>query len=85
MAPGIRTACSDGPAGWITAGIASVGGNERRNADVSDPNRFSEREVQLLQELAERRNVLDARERQLEEREASIESSRTKVVEKQAN
>ena len=25
---------------------------------VGDPNRFSEREVQLLQELAERRNVL---------------------------
>ena len=50
---------------------------------LSDPNRFSEREVQLLQELAERRNVLDARERQLEEREALLKAAEQRLVEKQ--
>ena len=49
----------------------------------SDPNRFSEREVQLLQELAERRNVLDARERQLEEREALLKAAEQGLVERQ--
>ena len=49
----------------------------------SDPNRFSEREVQLLQELAERRNVLDGRERQLEEREALLKAAEQRLVEKQ--
>ena len=51
---------------------------------VGDPNRFSEREVQLLQELAERRNVLDAREKQLEEREVLLKAAEQKLLEKQA-
>ncbi|PPR65098.1 MAG: hypothetical protein CFH10_00011 [Alphaproteobacteria bacterium MarineAlpha4_Bin2] len=50
---------------------------------INDPNRFSEREVQLLQELAERRNVIDARERQLEEREALLKAAEQRLVEKQ--
>ncbi len=50
---------------------------------IKDPNRFSEREVQLLQELAERRNVLDARERQLDEREALLSAAEQKLEEKQ--
>jgi len=50
---------------------------------IKDPNRFSEREVQLLQELAERRDVLDARERQLEEREALLKAAEQRLVEKQ--
>lgn len=56
------------------------------NADtplVGDPNRFSEREVQLLQELAERRNVLESRERELEEREALLKAAEQRLVEKQ--
>ena len=50
---------------------------------VGDPNRFSEREIQLLQELAERRNVLDAREQQLEEREALLKAAEQRLLEKQ--
>ena len=50
---------------------------------VGDPNRFSEREVQLLQELAERRTVLDAREQELEEREALLKAAEQKLLEKQ--
>jgi flagellar motility protein MotE (MotC chaperone) len=50
---------------------------------LSDPNRFSEREVQLLQELAERRKVLDAREQQLEEREVLLRAAEQRLVEKQ--
>ena len=50
---------------------------------VGDPNRFSEREVQLLQELAERRTFLDAREQQLEEREALLNAAEQKLLEKQ--
>ena len=49
----------------------------------NDPNRFSEREVQLLQELAERRNVIDLRERQLEEREALLKAAEQRLIEKQ--
>ena len=50
---------------------------------LGDPNRFSEREVQLLQELAERRTVLDAREKQLEEREVLLKAAEQRLVEKQ--
>jgi len=50
---------------------------------VGDPNRFSEREVQLLQELAERRNTLDEREQQLVEREALLKAAEQRLVEKQ--
>jgi flagellar motility protein MotE (MotC chaperone) len=50
---------------------------------LSDPNRFSEREVQLLQELAERRTVLDAREQQIEEREVLLRAAEQRLVEKQ--
>ena len=50
---------------------------------LGDPNRFSEREVLLLQELAERRTVLDARERELEEREVLLRAAEQRLVEKQ--
>jgi flagellar motility protein MotE (MotC chaperone) len=50
---------------------------------LGDPNRFSEGEVQLLQELAERRTVLDAREQQLEEREVLLRAAEQRLVEKQ--
>jgi flagellar motility protein MotE (MotC chaperone) len=50
---------------------------------LGDPNRFSEREVQLLQELAERRTVLDGREQQLEEREVLLRAAEQRLVEKQ--
>ena len=51
---------------------------------LGDPNRFSEREVQLLQELAERRTVLDAREQRLEEREVLLKAAEQRLVEKQS-
>lgn len=70
------------------SGGAPPGSTPLQETDVetpvlSDPNRFSEREVQLLQELAERRVVLDAREQQLEEREALLKAAEQRLVEKQ--
>ena len=70
---------SDGP----PPGTTPLQETDAETPVISDPNRFSEREVQLLQELAERRNVLDARERQLEEREALLKAAEQRLVEKQ--
>ena len=70
---------SDGP----PPGTTPLQETDAETPVLSDPNRFSEREVQLLQELAERRNVLDARERQLEEREALLKAAEQRLVEKQ--
>ncbi len=70
---------SDGP----PPGTTPLQETDAETPIFSDPNRFSEREVQLLQELAERRNVLDARERQLEEREALLKAAEQRLVEKQ--
>ena len=70
---------SDGP----PPGTTPLQETDAETPILSDPNRFSEREVQLLQELAERRNVLDARERQLEEREALLKAAEQRLVEKQ--
>ncbi len=70
---------SDGP----PPGTIPLQETDAETPVFSDPNRFSEREVQLLQELAERRNVLDARERQLEEREALLKAAEQRLVEKQ--
>ena len=70
---------SDGP----PPGTTPLQETDAETPVLSDPNRFSEREVQLLQELAERRNVLDAREQQLEEREALLKAAEQRLVEKQ--
>ena len=70
---------SDGP----PPGTTPLQETDAETPVLSDPNRFSEREVQLLQELAERRNVLDARERQLEEREALLKAAEQRLVENQ--
>ncbi len=80
-APGANEApsVSDGP----PPGATPLQETDAETPILSDPNRFSEREVQLLQELAERRNVLDAREQQLEEREALLKAAEQRLVEKQ--
>ena len=77
--PGQNANVSDGP----PPGTTPLQETDAETPVLSDPNRFSEREVQLLQELAERRNVLDARERQLEEREALLKAAEQRLVEKQ--
>ena len=77
--PGQNANVSDGP----PPGTTPLQETDAETPILSDPNRFSEREVQLLQELAERRNVLDARERQLEEREALLKAAEQRLVEKQ--
>ena len=71
-----------------SGGGAPPGSTPLQETDVEtpvlgDPNRFSEREVLLLQELAERRTVLDAREQQLEEREVLLKAAEQRLVEKQ--
>ncbi len=71
-----------------SGGRAPPGSTPLQETDVEtpvlgDPNRFSEREVQLLQELAERRTVLDAREQRLEEREVLLKAAEQRLVEKQ--
>ncbi|MEC8163727.1 MAG: flagellar protein FlbB [Pseudomonadota bacterium] len=75
----------DGPADseGLPPGSRPLEETNKETPIVGDPNRFSEREVQLLQELAERRNVLDAREQQLEEREALLKAAEQRLLEKQ--
>lgn len=69
--------------GGIPPGSRPLEETDVETPSFGDPNRFSEREVQLLQELAERRTVLDSRERQLDEREALLKAAEQRLVEKQ--
>lgn len=71
------------PAGGVPVGARAMQETSSAAPVVGDPNRFSEREIQLLQELAERRHVLESRERELEEREALLKAAEQRLVEKQ--
>ena len=87
--PAMAQQSNEGQAGSDSSGGgAPPGSTPLQETDVEtpvlgDPNRFSEREVQLLQELAERRTVLDAREQRLEEREVLLKAAEQRLVEKQ--
>ena len=74
---------SDSSAGGAPPGSTPLQETDVETPVLGDPNRFSEREVLLLQELAERRTVLDAREQQLEEREVLLKAAEQRLVEKQ--
>jgi len=74
---------SDSSGGGAPPGSTRLQETDVETPVLGDPNRFSEREVQLLQELAERRTVLDAREQRLEEREVLLKAAEQRLVEKQ--
>ena len=74
---------SDSSEGGAPPGSTPLQETDVETPVLGDPNRFSEREVQLLQELAERRTVLDAREQRLEEREVLLKAAEQRLVEKQ--
>ncbi len=74
---------SDSSGGGAPPGSTPLQETDVETPVLGDPNRFSEREVQLLQELAERRTVLDAREQRLEEREVLLKAAEQRLVEKQ--
>ena len=74
---------SDSSGGGAPPGSTPLKETDVETPVLGDPNRFSEREVQLLQELAERRTVLDAREQRLEEREVLLKAAEQRLVEKQ--
>jgi flagellar motility protein MotE (MotC chaperone) len=74
---------ADSSGGGAPPGSTPLQETDVETPTLSDPNRFSEREVQLLQELAERRTVLDSREQRLEEREALLKAAEQRLVEKQ--
>lgn len=75
---------SDSSEGGAPPGSTPLQETDVETPVLGDPNRFSEREVQLLQELAERRTVLDAREQRLEEREVLLKAAEQRLVEKQS-
>ena len=74
---------SDSSGGGAPPGSTPLQETDVETPVLGDPNRFSEREVQLLQELAERRTVLDARQQRLEEREVLLKAADQRLVEKQ--
>ena len=83
VAPAKPAASGSAPAEGVPPGARPLRETGSDTPMVGDPNRFSEREIQLLQELAERRHVLESRERELEEREALLKAAEQRLVEKQ--
>lgn len=53
------------------------------DSDVSDVSKLSYSEIRLLQELAERRKILNKREKQLDQREVLLRAAKQRLVEKQ--
>lgn len=54
------------------------------NAEVDDPYSYTDEEVDVLQQLAKRREELDLRTRQLDEREALVQAAEQRMEQKMA-
>ncbi len=56
---------------------------ESKAKEATDVSKMSYSEIRLLQELAERRELLDKRERELEQRSVLLKAAEQRIVEKQ--
>ncbi len=60
----------------------AVAEDEEDEGDIEDPTLLTQEEIDLLQQLADRREQLDGRERELEERAALLSAAETRISEK---
>ncbi len=67
----------------LPEGVRPIKKTDEKTADIDDPTRFTQSEIQLLQDLSARRGVLEARERQLAEREALLKAAEQRLFETQ--
>ena len=68
------------------ADVASADGNgadKDQPTEVRDVSKMSHSEIRLLQELAERRDLLDKRERELDQRGVLLKAAEQRIVEQQ--
>ncbi|MEX2617768.1 MAG: hypothetical protein WD767_16890 [Alphaproteobacteria bacterium] len=61
----------------------AVGGDSEAPQEIQDVSKMSHSEIRLLQELAERRELLDRRERELDQRSVLLKAAEQRIVEKQ--
>ena len=64
----------------LPEGVSQIKKTDEKTADIDDPTRFTQSEIQLLQDLSARRTTLDTRERQLAEREALLKAAEQRLV-----
>ncbi len=67
-----------------TAGEAPAGEALPEETEVHDPFNYTDEEVDVLQQLAKRREELDLRARQLDEREALVQAAEQRMDQKMA-
>ena len=60
-----------------------VAGDGETPQEIRDVSKMSHSEIRLLQELAERRELLDRRERELDQRSVLLKAAEQRIVEKQ--
>ena len=65
-------------------GMSRMATTEKDDAEIRDISNLSGSEIRLLQELGDRRRILDGRARQLNQREALLKAAEQRLVEKQA-
>jgi flagellar motility protein MotE (MotC chaperone) len=70
---------------------APAAGTQQRSAaappeeeDMADPDQLSRSEIQLLQQLSKRRDLLDRRARRLNQRESLLKAAEQKLMDRQA-
>ena len=73
-------AAAPAPAGLPQQAAASTPEEE----DLADPDQFSRSEIQLLQQLSKRRDLLDQRARRLSAQESLLKAAEQKLLDRQA-
>jgi len=71
----------EGGEGGEQAGETMADDTEDRRA-IDDPTLLTQSEIELLQQLAERRETLDDREREIEQREGLLQAAEVRINEK---
>jgi flagellar motility protein MotE (MotC chaperone) len=74
----------DAPKKSAPEGMKPVATTDNDESDIRDISNLSSSEIRLLQELGDRRRIIDRRARQLNQREALLKAAEQRLVEKQA-
>ncbi len=70
--------------GAVPQGQAAAPPPLQEDEDLADPDQLSRSEIQLLQQLSKRRDLLDRRARRLNQRESLLKAAEQKLVDQQA-
>lgn len=81
--PAPAPAAESAPQEAEAAKTESAEGDGEKPKEVPDVSKMSHSEIRLLQELAERRDLLDKRKRELDQRSVLLKAAEQRIVEKQ--